>query len=204
MADTLEGLLRLAPMIPVLKIDRIEDAVPLARALVAGGLPVLEITLRTPVGLEAIRRIAGEVEGAVPAVGTVLHPRDIAAAHAAGARFAVSPGLTDALMEPAGIPLLPGAATASEVMRAMNAGLTLLKLFPAVPAGGVALLQALYGPLPQVRFCPTGGLTAASAPGFLAQPNVICVGGGWVAPGDAVAKRDWARVTALAAEAAAL
>jgi 2-dehydro-3-deoxyphosphogluconate aldolase/(4S)-4-hydroxy-2-oxoglutarate aldolase len=204
MADTLERMLGLAPVVPVLTIERAEDAVPLARALVAGGLPVLEVTLRTSAALEAIRRIAGEVEGAVPAVGTVLSPADIAAAARAGARFAVSPGLTDALAEPAQIPLLPGTATASEVMAALERGIELLKLFPAVPVGGAALLSALRAPLPRTRFCPTGGINAANAASFLALPNVICVGGGWVAPPKAIAAGDWETIRKLAAEAAAL
>ncbi len=204
MSETLEAWLKLAPVVPVLVIERAEDAVPLARALVAGGLPVLEVTLRTSAALEAIRRIAGEVEGAVPAVGTALTPSDVAAAAKAGARLAVSPGLTEALAEPGPIPLLPGTATASEVMRGLELGLSLFKLFPAVPIGGAALLKALHGPLPQARFCPTGGVSAANAPDFLALANVICVGGAWVAPADAIRSGDWGRIQALAREAANL
>jgi 2-dehydro-3-deoxyphosphogluconate aldolase/(4S)-4-hydroxy-2-oxoglutarate aldolase len=204
MAEDLETWLKLAPMVPVLVIDDLKDAVPLARALVAGGLPVLEVTLRTPAALEAIRRIAGEVEGAIPAVGTALTPKDIAEAAKAGAKLAVSPGLTEALAEPGPIPLLPGTATASEVMRGLELGLTLFKLFPAVPVGGANLLKALRGPLPQARFCPTGGVNADNAPGFLALPNVICVGGAWVAPSDAIKAGDWARIEKLAREARSL
>lgn len=200
----LETWLTLAPVVPVLTIERAEDAVPLARALVAGGLPLLEVTLRTPAALEAIRRIAGEVEGAVPAVGTVLTRRDLEDAARAGARLAVSPGLTPTLAEPGPIPLLPGAATVSEVMAGLEAGLSLFKLFPATAVGGAALLKAMAAPLPQARFCPTGGINAENAPGFLALSNVVCVGGAWVAPKDAIAAGDWGRIEALAREAAAL
>lgn len=200
----LETWLKLAPVVPVLVIERAEDAVPLARALVAGGLPVLEVTLRTPAALEAIRRIAGEVEGAVPAVGTALTPRDVETAAKAGAKLAVSPGLTEALAEPGPIPLLPGTATASEVMRGLELGLTLFKLFPATAVGGAPLLKALHGPLPQARFCPTGGVNASNAPDFLSLPNVICVGGAWVAPAEAIRSGDWERIETLAREAAGL
>jgi 2-dehydro-3-deoxyphosphogluconate aldolase/(4S)-4-hydroxy-2-oxoglutarate aldolase len=200
----LEAWLKLAPVVPVLTVERAEDAVPLARALVAGGLPVLEVTLRTPAALEAIRRIAGEVEGAVPAVGTVLTRAQLDLAAAAGARLAVSPGLTPALAEPGPIPLLPGVATASEAMAGLEAGLSLFKLFPATAVGGAALLKALAAPLPQARFCPTGGINPANAPDFLALPNVICVGGAWVAPFEAIRDGDWGRIESLAREAAAL
>jgi 2-dehydro-3-deoxyphosphogluconate aldolase/(4S)-4-hydroxy-2-oxoglutarate aldolase len=204
MAETLEAWLKLAPVVPVLTIDRAEDAVPLARALVAGGLPVLEVTLRTGAALEAIRRIAGEVEGAVPAAGTVLTAAQRTEAARAGAKLAVSPGLTAALAEPGEVPLLPGVATASEVMSGLDADLSLFKLFPATAVGGAALLRALAAPLPQARFCPTGGINAANEPDFLSQPNVVCVGGAWVAPAEAIRDGDWDRITALAREAAAL
>ncbi len=197
-------LLRLAPVVPVLVIEDAETAVPLARALVKGGLKLLEVTLRTPAALDSIRRIAGEVEDAVVGAGTVLHPDDMDRAKSAGAQFAVSPGLTDALATPGSLPLLPGAATASEVMRAIEAGFSYLKFFPAVPAGGIGALKALAGPFPDIGFCPTGGIDAASAPEFLKLANVICIGGSWVAPAQAVRDGDWARITELAAAAAAL
>ena len=200
---TVDDVMRLAPVIPVLVIERVEDAVPLGRALVAGGLPALEITLRTPAALESIRRIAGEVDGAVVGVGTVLTRADLEAAAAAGATFAVSPGLDDDLLEPGPIPLLPGVATATEVMRAMRAGLTRLKFFPAMAIGGAAALKGFAGPFPEVKFCPTGGVDAANAAALLALPNVLCVGGSWVAPSAAVKAGDWVAVRALAAAAVA-
>ena len=196
---TLDDLMERGPVIPVLVIEREADAVPLARALVAGGVTVLEVTLRTPHALACIRRIAEEVEGAVVGAGTVLSPRDLDAAVEAGAQFAVSPGLTEALaraQSPA--PLLPGVATAGEAMTAADAGLTRLKFFPAVPAGGVPMLKALHGPLPHLRFCPTGGVELATAPDFLALPNVPCVGGSWIAPASAVREGAWEQITALA------
>ena len=201
---TLEQMLGLAPVVPVLVIERSEDAVPLARALVAGGLPLLEVTLRTPTALDCIARIAAEVEGAVVGAGTVLTPQQLAAAEAAGARFAVSPGFSHRLVDAAAIPLLPGVATASEAMAAQDAGLRFLKLFPAEAIGGAPLLKALYGPLADLRFCPTGGITAAIAPSYLEQPNVVCVGGSWMTPPALLAAGDWEGVRALAAKAAAL
>jgi len=198
------ALLRLAPVVPVLVIEDAETAVPLARALVKGGLKLLEVTLRTPAALDSIKRIAAEVEDAVVGAGTVLHPDDMDRAKAAGAQFAVSPGLTDVLAKPGSLPLLPGAATASEVMRAIEAGFRYLKFFPAVPAGGVGALKALAGPFPEIGFCPTGGIDAASAPDFLKLANVICIGGSWVAPAPAVREGDWGRITELAAAAASL
>jgi 2-dehydro-3-deoxyphosphogluconate aldolase / (4S)-4-hydroxy-2-oxoglutarate aldolase len=202
-----DALMRLAPVIPVLTIDRLDDAAPLARALVAGGLPVLEITLRTPCALDAIRAIAGEVEGAVVGAGTVLNPRDYDRAADAGARFIVSPGLTEPLISRAAgdaIAFLPGVATAGEIMRGLDAGLERFKFFPASTSGGAPALKALFGPLPACRFCPTGGITAANAADYLALPNVLCVGGGWTAPADAVRAGDWTRITALATAASAL
>jgi 2-dehydro-3-deoxyphosphogluconate aldolase/(4S)-4-hydroxy-2-oxoglutarate aldolase len=200
------GICALAPVIPVLVIEDTGQAEGLARALVAGGLPVLEVTLRTPAALDAIRAMAA-VPGAVVGAGTLLAPEDVRAARAAGASFGVSPGATDRLLEAcaaADLPLLPGAATASEVMALLETGYRVQKFFPAEAAGGAAALAALGAPLPQVAFCPTGGITAALAPAYLKLPNVACVGGSWVAPKAAVAAGDWARVTALAAEAAAL
>ena len=202
-----DELLALAPVIPVLTIERLEDALPLARALVAGGLPVLEITLRTACAAQAIERIAGEVEGAVVGAGTVLGARDFQRAEAAGARFIISPGLTEPLIVAAAhspLVFLPGVATATELMRGLDAGLTRFKFFPAETSGGALALKALHGPFANVRFCPTGGISVASAPTYLALPNVACVGGGWVAPADAVAAGDWERVTALASAARAL
>jgi 2-dehydro-3-deoxyphosphogluconate aldolase/(4S)-4-hydroxy-2-oxoglutarate aldolase len=195
------------PVVPVLTIDAVHTALPLAQALVAGGLPVLEITLRTPAALEIIRAIGGEVEGAVVGAGTVLTPAQYRDAVAAGARFVVSPGATPALLdvaEASSVPFLPGALTSSEVMRLLERGYGCLKFFPAEPAGGVAYLQAVAGPLPAARFCPTGGIDAKLAPAYLALPNVVCIGGSWVAPRAAVAAEDWPAITRLASAAAAL
>ena len=196
--------LALAPVVPVLTIHRAEDAVPLARALTAGGLRVLEVTLRTPAALEAMKRIAAEAPDAVVAAGTVLSPGDLDRAAKAGARLAFSPGLADFMLEPGPIPMLPGVATASEVMKALGAGIRTCKLFPAAQAGGVAMLKALHGPLPDVAFCPTGGIDQANAAQFLALPNVLCVGGSWVAPAKAIESGDWAGIERLARAAAAL
>jgi 2-dehydro-3-deoxyphosphogluconate aldolase/(4S)-4-hydroxy-2-oxoglutarate aldolase len=204
--DTLE-LASHGPVIPVIVLQRVEDAVPLAQALVAGGVRVLEVTLRTPVALEAIARIAREVPQALVGAGTVRSAADAQAAAAAGCRFAVSPGYTDAVgraCHALGLPLLPGVATASEVMQAQEAGYGFLKFFPASAAGGVPMLKALAGPFPDVRFCPTGGLTPDNAPEYLALPNVPVCGGSWLTPSDAVATGDWGRITALARAAAAL
>jgi 2-dehydro-3-deoxyphosphogluconate aldolase / (4S)-4-hydroxy-2-oxoglutarate aldolase len=200
-------LLTRAPVIPVLAIEDLELAVPLARALTRGGLPVLEVTLRTPIALHAIERIAAEVPEAVVGAGTVLDAAQLYQAVEAGSRFLVSPGATDALLDAASgtpVPLLPGCATPSEAMRLLARGYTQMKFFPAEQVGGVNLLRALHGPMPQLRFCPTGGIHLANAPSYLALPNVLCVGGSWVAPADALASRDWARIETLAAEAAAL
>lgn len=197
---TLE-VMQLGPVIPVIVIDRLEDAVPLARALVAGGVRVLELTLRTPVALQAVERIAEEVEGAIIGVGTITRPQDLQASLRAGAAFGVSPGLTPELSAAArdvDLPLLPGVMTPSDVMAARAAGFTELKLFPAQQAGGIGMLKALGGPFTDVRFCPTGGISAATAPDFLALSNVVCVGGSWLTPADAVAAKDWARITELA------
>lgn len=201
------SLLDIAPVIPVVVIDDLETAVPLARALVAGGLPAIEVTLRTPCALGAVERIAAEVPGATVGAGTVRTPADVAAAVKAGAAFLVSPGTTAGLadaLHDSGVPFLPGVATASEALAMAERGLTELKFFPAEAAGGLPYLKALGGPLPDVRFCPTGGIRAATAPAYLALPNVGCVGGTWLTPADALARGDYARVEALAAEAAAL
>ncbi|RDD84799.1 bifunctional 4-hydroxy-2-oxoglutarate aldolase/2-dehydro-3-deoxy-phosphogluconate aldolase [Streptomyces parvulus] len=201
------SVLDLAPVVPVVVVDDLADAVPLARALVAGGLPAIEVTLRTPVALDAIRAIAGEVPGAVVGAGTVITPDQVGEIVAAGARFLVSPGWTDVLldaMRSSGVPFLPGVSTTSEVVALLERGVREMKFFPAEAAGGTAYLKALAAPLPQARFCPTGGIGPGSAPDYLALPNVGCVGGSWMLPKDAVAGRDWGRVEALAREAAAL
>lgn len=195
------------PVIPVIVIQRLEQAVPLARALLDGGVKVLEVTLRTPVALAAIEAIARAVPEAVVGAGTLRLPADAQAARDAGARFAVSPGYTPALgaaCRAAGLPLLPGVATGSEVMAAMAEGLDFLKFFPAVQAGGIPMLKALAGPFPDIAFCPTGGITPETAPQFLALPNVKVCGGSWLTPADAVDAGDWARITRLAREAQAL
>lgn len=203
----LEALLRRTPVVPVLVIESVATAVPLARALVAGGLPLLEITLRTQAALDVIRAIASEVEGAVVGAGTVLTPAQLAEVEKLGARFAVSPGATEPLLAAArdsAVPLLPGAATASEVMRLQEHGYRCMKFFPAEPAGGIAYLKALASPLPAARFCPTGGIDVERARAYLELDNVICVGGSWVAPADAVRAGDWSRIEWLARDAAAL
>ncbi len=203
--NTLE-LASYGPVIPVIVIDRLEDAVPLAQALVAGGVRVLEVTLRTPVALEAIRAMCA-VEGAIVGAGTIRSAADARAAKAAGAVFGVSPGYTaevGAACREVGLPLLPGVATASEVMAAQADGLNFLKFFPATAAGGIPMLKALGGPFPDVVFCPTGGISLATAPDFLGLPNVGVCGGSWLTPADAVKAGDWARITRLAQEASAL
>jgi 2-dehydro-3-deoxyphosphogluconate aldolase/(4S)-4-hydroxy-2-oxoglutarate aldolase len=206
MPDMLE-VMRTSPVIPVIAIDDINHAVPLAKALVAGGIRVLEVTLRTMHGLPAIRAMVEQVPGAIVGVGTLTLPEEFAAARDAGAVFGVSPGLTKALIDAAvssGLPLLPGVMTPSEVMSAREFGFRQLKLFPAVPAGGVGMLNAIAGPLSDVTFCPTGGISESSAAQFLACKNVACVGGSWLTPKDAMVAGDWARITALATAASAL
>lgn len=196
----------LAPIIPVIVVKDTAHAAPLARALVAGGLPALEVTLRTPVALDAIRAMA-DVEGGVVGAGTLLTPADVKAAKAAGAKFGVSPGLTETLVKACadeGLPLLPGAVTASEVMRALEWGYNTLKFFPASTSGGAAAIKALGGPLPQIGFCPTGGVSLSNAVEYLSLPNVLCAGGSWVAPDAKVQSGDWAGIETLAREAAAL
>lgn len=201
---TLEEILGRAPVIPVLVIDDIAHAVPLGRALAAGGLPVLEITLRTPVAIQCIERMAGEIDGAVVGAGTVLTPAMRQAVADVGARFAVSPGLIEGETPEGPTPLLPGIATATELMAGLAAGFTCFKLFPANVAGGTDALKAFASPFQQARFCPTGGVNAQNAADYLALPNVVCVGGSWVAPPDAVRAGDWARITDLARQAAGL
>jgi 2-dehydro-3-deoxyphosphogluconate aldolase/(4S)-4-hydroxy-2-oxoglutarate aldolase len=206
-ASSRASLLDLAPVVPVVVLQDASDAVPLARALVAGGLPAIEVTLRTPVALDAIRAIAGEVPDAVVGAGTVITPGQVKESVAAGARFLVSPGWTDVLLEAlrgSGVPFLPGVSTTSEVVALLERGVTEMKFFPAEAAGGTAYLKSLAGPLPQARFCPTGGIGSGNAPEYLALPNVGCVGGTWMLPADAIAARDWGRVEALAREAAHL
>lgn len=201
------SLLDLVPVIPVVVVEDVSVAVPLARALVAGGLPVIELTLRTPVALDAIRAIAAEVPEITLGVGTVTTPDQARRAVEAGAGFLVSPGATpsllDAMLE-TGVPFLPGTATVSEVLTVLEAGVTEMKFFPAQAAGGTAYLSSIASPVPAARFCPTGGISLSSAPDFLALPNVGCVGGSWITPAEALATGDWARVEQLAREAAAL
>ena len=205
--ETLLKVMEGQPVIPVLKIDRADDAVPLARALARGGLRAIEITLRTPAALEAIRRAGREVPEAIVGAGTILDAAQFAEAEAAGARFIVSPGLTRELVDAAGasqVPLLPGAITPGEIMAARQAGYMLLKFFPAEQAGGADFLKALSSPLAGIRFCPTGGVGAGNARDYLSLPNVVCVGGSWVAPDALVAAGKWDEIEALAREAAAL
>ncbi|MEC3974013.1 bifunctional 4-hydroxy-2-oxoglutarate aldolase/2-dehydro-3-deoxy-phosphogluconate aldolase [Amycolatopsis sp. H20-H5] len=200
-------LLGLSPVMPVVVIDDVADAVPTARALLAGGIGVIELTLRTPAALEAIERIANEVPGIVIGAGTVVSPDQAKQAAGAGAKFLVTPGSTDAVLDAAfatGLPFLPGAATVSEAMRLAERGLTALKFFPAEASGGIAYLRSIGGPLPGLRFCPTGGITVKSAPGYLALPNVGCIGGSWLTPKDLLAAKDFARIEELAAEASRL
>jgi 2-dehydro-3-deoxyphosphogluconate aldolase/(4S)-4-hydroxy-2-oxoglutarate aldolase len=196
-----------APVIPVIVLNDVAHAVPMARALLAGGIRMLEITLRTQQALACMEAIANEVEGAVVGAGTVRSPQDAAAAVKAGARFAVSPGYTPAVGQACkdlGLPLLPGVATGSEIMMAQEDGYTELKFFPAMQAGGPAMLKAWSGPFFDVKFCPTGGVTQQNANDLLSLPNVACVGGSWLVPTDALAQGDWARIEALAREATQL
>jgi 2-dehydro-3-deoxyphosphogluconate aldolase / (4S)-4-hydroxy-2-oxoglutarate aldolase len=200
-------LLKSVPVVPVLTIERVADAVPLARALVDGGLPVLEVTLRTAAALDAARAIIKEVPQAVVGIGTVTEIPDIRLALSAGAHFLVSPGTPPdlaAAMARVSVPVLPGCATVSEAMALAALGFPVVKFFPAEAAGGVAFLKAIGAPLPQLKFCPTGGIDARNAASYLALPNVAAIGGSWVAPKEAIAAGDFARITALAREAAAL
>ena len=201
------SLLDIVPVLPVVVVDRLEDAVPLARALVAGGLPAIELTLRTPVALDAIRAIADEVPDILVGAGTVTTPGQAKQAHDAGARFLVSPGTTTTLvgaLADTGLPFLPGVSTVSEVLGLLEQDIVEMKLFPAAASGGVGFLASVSGPLPTARFCPTGGITPATAPAYLALPNVGCVGGSWLTPREAVQARDWPTITGLAGRAASL
>jgi 2-dehydro-3-deoxyphosphogluconate aldolase/(4S)-4-hydroxy-2-oxoglutarate aldolase len=207
MTVSINDVMNTSPVMPVMVINQIEQAVPLARALVEGGLKVLEITLRTPVALECIRRIKAEVPGAIVGAGTIINTQTLDQAIAAGAEFVVSPGVTPGLLEAAlssGIPTLPGVITPSEVMRLLEKGITAMKFFPAEAAGGIPMLKSIGGPLPQVTFCPTGGVNPKNAPDYLALSNVACVGGSWMAPAELVDAGDWAEITRRAAVAAAL
>ncbi len=202
-----EEILKAAPVVPVMVIDEVEQAVPLARALVNGGLPVLEITLRTAAAIESIRAILGEVEGAIVGAGTVMNPAQLHQVAKLGCDFAVSPGSTPKLLaaaEEIEMPLLPGGVTASEVMALLDWGYRFQKFFPAEPAGGTAALSSLASPIPQVKFCPTGGITPALAPSYLKLSNVITLGGSWMVPKALVAAGDWAAIENLARQAAAL
>ena len=197
---------RLAPVVPVIVVEDLAHAAALAKALIAGGLPALEVTLRTPVALDAIRAMA-EVPGGIVGAGTLLTPADVKAAKAAGAMFGVSPGATDRLLDACAewaLPLLPGAATASEIMALLEKGYTVQKFFPAEQAGGAAYLKSIGSPIRQVKFCPTGGIGLKNAMDYLSLKNILCVGGSWVVPKEALAKGDWAAITKLAAEAKAL
>jgi 2-dehydro-3-deoxyphosphogluconate aldolase / (4S)-4-hydroxy-2-oxoglutarate aldolase len=202
-ASATDTILQRAPVLPVLSIERLDDAVPLARALVSGGLPVFEVTLRTGAALEAIARIRAEVPEALVGAGTVITPADLDEVVASGALFAISPGASEALYlaaAGAAIPFIPAVATASELMRGLNHGHRHFKFFPAAAAGGVATLKAFAGPFPDAKFCPTGGIDRDSAGAYLALDNVITVGGSWMAPADAVRARDWLRIATLAGD----
>ena len=205
-ALTVEQVMETGPVIPVLVLDDAADAAPMASALVSGGVRVLEVTLRTAAGLDAIREMAA-VDGAIVGAGTVLNPRQLDQAVAAGARFIVSPGLTETLAraaETAGVPLLAGVATGSEILTGLDLGLTRFKFFPAETSGGAPAIKAFAGPFGGVKFCPTGGISLTNASSYLTQSNVACVGGSWLTPKEAVDAKDWSRIAALAAEAAAL
>ena len=206
MRRTAREICQLAAVIPVLVVKALDTAKPLAQALVAGGLPALEVTLRTPVALDVIRAMS-DVQGGVVGAGTLLSPQDVKQAKAAGAQFGVAPGITDSLLKAAqdyDLPLLPGAATASEVMFLLEQGYDTLKLFPAEAVGGINLLKSLGAPLPQAKFCPTGGINLQLAPQYLALSNVLCVGGSWIAPDNLIAQGDWAGVESLARAASQL
>lgn len=201
-----EQILKSGPVVPVIVINKLEHAVPLAKALVAGGVRVLEVTLRTACAMDAIKAIAKEVPDAIIGAGTVLNPEQLAEVTAAGAQFAISPGLTEALLKAANagsIPLIPGISTVSELMLGLDAGLREFKFFPAEANGGVKALQAIAGPFPQVRFCPTGGITPNNYRDYLALNSVLCIGGSWLVPADALESGDYARITQLAKEAVA-
>ncbi|MFI0466455.1 bifunctional 4-hydroxy-2-oxoglutarate aldolase/2-dehydro-3-deoxy-phosphogluconate aldolase [Saccharopolyspora sp. NPDC003752] len=205
--NTAADVLELAPVVPVVALDDVAHAVPLAEALLRGGIRTIEVTLRTPAGLPAIERIAAEVPEMVAGAGTITEPGQAKRAADAGARYLVTPGTTDRLLddvEASGVPFLAGASTVSEAMRLAERGATAMKFFPAEPSGGVPFLKAIAGPLPDLRFCPTGGISPQTAPNYLALPNVGCVGGSWLAPKDVLAAGDWAQIEQLARDAAAL
>ena len=207
MTVSIKEVMTTSPVMPVMVINHLESAVPLAKALVEGGLKVLEITLRTPVALDAIRAIKAEVPGAIVGAGTIINVATLHHAIDAGAQFIVSPGVTENLLDAAletSVPLLPGVITPSEVMRLLDKGIQAMKFFPAEAAGGIPMLKSIAGPLPQVTFCPTGGVNPKNAPEYLALSNVACVGGSWMAPAELVDAGDWAEITRRAAEAAAL
>ncbi|ATG91101.1 bifunctional 4-hydroxy-2-oxoglutarate aldolase/2-dehydro-3-deoxy-phosphogluconate aldolase [Methylomonas koyamae] len=207
MTVTIKEVMTTSPVMPVMVINNLENAVPLAKALVEGGLKVLEITLRTPVALDAIRQIKAEVPGAIVGAGTIINVTTLHHAIDAGAQFIVSPGVTENLLDAAletSVPLLPGVITPSEVMRLLDKGITAMKFFPAEAAGGIPMLKSIGGPLPQVTFCPTGGVNPKNAPEYLALSNVACVGGSWMAPAELVDAGDWAEITRRAAAASAL
>lgn len=207
MAVTIKEVMTTSPVMPVMVINQLDQAVPLAKALVEGGLKVLEITLRTPVALDAIRRIKAEVPGAIVGAGTIINTATLQQAIDAGAEFIVSPGVTDELIDAAlqsGVPILPGVVTPSEVMKLLAKGITAMKFFPAEAAGGIPMLKSLGGPLPQVTFCPTGGVNPKNAIDYLSLSNVACVGGSWMAPADLVDAGNWDEIRRRAAEAASL
>lgn len=204
---TIDEIFAAGPVIPVIVVQRLESAIGLARALVAGGVRVLEVTMRTPVALDAMRAMRDAVPEAIVGAGTITKPDDLYKAIAAGAQFGVSPGATPSLLsaiQDSGLPFLPGAMTPSDVMLRRDAGFKAMKLFPAQQAGGIGMLKALGSVFADVRFCPTGGIDAATAPQFLALPNVACVGGSWIVPNDLVAAERWSEITALAGQASAL
>jgi 2-dehydro-3-deoxyphosphogluconate aldolase/(4S)-4-hydroxy-2-oxoglutarate aldolase len=205
--NTAADVLDLAPVVPVVALDDVAHAVPLAEALLRGGIRTVEVTLRTPAGLPAIERIAAEVPDMVAGAGTITEPGQAKQAADAGARYLVTPGTTDRLLDDidaSGVPYLAGAGTVSEAMRLAERGASAMKFFPAEPSGGVPFLKSIAGPLPDLRFCPTGGISPQTAPNYLALPNVGCVGGSWLAPKDLLAAGDWGRIEQLAREAAAL
>lgn len=203
----INDIVRAGPVVPVLQFDNVEQGEHVSRALLAGGVRVLEITLRTPAAMDVIRHVAALSDELIVGVGTLTRPEEMAQAVAAGARFGVSPGYTPALgaaAQAAGLPLLPGVVTPSDILAALADGYETVKFFPAEPSGGVPMLKALYGPFRHVRFCPTGGISAESAPSYLAQPNVVCVGGSWLTPKTLVDAKDWDGITRLARAASAL
>lgn len=205
MTASIKEIMNTSPVVPVMVINKLEHAVPLAEALVKGGLKVLEITLRTPVAIDAIKRIKAEVPGAIVGAGTVINLETLRLAIDAGSEFLVSPGVTESLIDAAlktGVPILPGVISPSEVMRLLEKGVTEMKFFPAEAAGGIPMLKSIGGPLPQATFCPTGGISPKNAREYLALGNVACVGGSWMAPADLVDAEDWTEITRRAAEAA--